>query len=99
MYSVNQKFTRYLFSKKIDKNDKNFLVFKKILVKQKKVIEMQRFCCNNKENIFMKISILPPLTWHDRNSSWPSKNGPALSITSRPCASNIFGSLGWTEIK
>lgn len=37
---------------------------------------------------------LPPVTLHERKSSWPSRNGPAIDVTSLPCASKIRGSSG-----
>lgn len=37
---------------------------------------------------------LPPVTEHDRKSSWPSLNGPATDVTSLPCASKMRGSSG-----
>lgn len=39
---------------------------------------------------------LPPLTWHDKKNSWPSRNGPAIVVISLPCVSNIRGSSGGT---
>lgn len=42
------------------------------------------------------ITHLPPVTWHERKSSWPSRNGPAMCEISLPCASNIRGSSGGT---
>lgn len=37
---------------------------------------------------------LPPVTEHERKSSWPSRNGPATDVTSFPCASKMRGSSG-----
>lgn len=39
---------------------------------------------------------MPPLTWHDKKNSWPSRNGPATVVISLPCVSNIRGSSGGT---
>lgn len=40
----------------------------------------------------------PPLTWHDKKNSWPSRNGPATVVISLPCVSNIRGSSGGTGV-
>ena len=48
------------------------------------------FCCKIK---------LPPVTEHERKSSWPSRNGPATDVTSLPCASKTRGSSGDSVIR
>lgn len=49
--------------------------------------------------IFLSEVKLPPVTEHERKSSWPSRNGPATDVTSLPCASKIRGSSGDSVIR